>query len=71
VVGTFPDGSHPPIVYQVALAANADPKGQAFHGQASDQGGHNTVAAEAMWPIKEPYKQAWLDDLRKAGLPEK
>jgi molybdate transport system substrate-binding protein len=30
VVGTFPDGSHPPIVYQAALAANVGPDGQAF-----------------------------------------
>jgi tetratricopeptide (TPR) repeat protein len=31
----------------------------------------DTIEAQAVWPLKEPYKQAWLNDLRKAGLPEK
>jgi tetratricopeptide (TPR) repeat protein len=29
-----------------------------------------TVRAEAFLPVREPLKQAYLDDLRKAGLPE-
>jgi hypothetical protein len=30
----------------------------------------DTVAAEAYFPLVEPYGKAWLDDLRAAGLPE-
>ena len=30
-----------------------------------------SIAAESCWAMKEPMKSAWLDDLRKAGLPEK
>jgi hypothetical protein len=26
---------------------------------------------EARWPLKEPLKRAYLDDLRKAGMPER
>ncbi len=29
----------------------------------------DSVAVEALWPLKEPFRQAWLDDLRQAGLP--
>ena len=28
-----------------------------------------TVEDEARWPLKEPLKQAYLDDLRQAGMP--
>jgi adenylate cyclase len=30
-----------------------------------------TLEDEARWPLKEPLKQAYLDDLRKAGMPER
>ena len=30
-----------------------------------------TIATDSCWAMKEPLKSAWLDDLRKAGLPEK
>ena len=30
-----------------------------------------SIATESCWAMKEPMKSAWLDDLRKAGLPEK
>jgi hypothetical protein len=30
-----------------------------------------SIATESCWAIKEPMKGAFLDDLRKAGLPEK
>jgi len=30
----------------------------------------DTIAAEAYFPLVEPYAKAWLDDLRAAGLPE-
>jgi TolB-like protein len=30
-----------------------------------------SIATESCWAIKEPMKSAFLDDLRKAGLPEK
>jgi tetratricopeptide (TPR) repeat protein len=30
-----------------------------------------SIATESCWAIKEPLKSAYLDDLRKAGLPEK
>ena len=30
-----------------------------------------SVATESCFAIKEPMKSAYLDDLRKAGLPEK
>jgi adenylate cyclase len=30
-----------------------------------------TIATDSCWAIKEPMKSAFLDDLRKAGLPEK
>jgi adenylate cyclase len=30
-----------------------------------------TIADETRWPLKEPLKQAYLDDLRTAGMPEK
>jgi TolB-like protein/DNA-binding winged helix-turn-helix (wHTH) protein len=30
----------------------------------------DTMAAEAYFPLVEPYRKAWLDDLRAAGLPE-
>jgi tetratricopeptide (TPR) repeat protein len=35
--------------------------------------GHNhySVALESCFPVKEPMMTAFLDDLRKAGLPEK
>ena len=29
-----------------------------------------SIATESCWAIKEPMKSAFLDDLRKAGLPE-
>jgi adenylate cyclase len=29
-----------------------------------------TIRNEAVFPMKEPFKQAYLDDLRKAGMPE-
>ena len=31
---------------------------------------HDSIAAEARWPLIEPYKAAWLGALRNAGLPE-
>jgi hypothetical protein len=31
----------------------------------------DTIGAEALRPPKEPYKTSWLDDLRRAGLPER
>jgi adenylate cyclase len=30
-----------------------------------------TIEDEARWPLIEPLKQAYLDDLRKAGMPER
>jgi tetratricopeptide (TPR) repeat protein len=30
-----------------------------------------SIAAESCWAMKEPMKSGWLDDLRKAGMPEK
>ena len=30
-----------------------------------------SIAAESCWAMKEPMKSTYLDDLRKAGLPEK
>jgi hypothetical protein len=30
----------------------------------------HTLEDEARWPLKEPLKQTYLDDLRKAGMPE-
>jgi tetratricopeptide (TPR) repeat protein len=30
-----------------------------------------TLEKEARWPLREPLKQAYLDDLRAAGLPER
>ena len=33
--------------------------------------GSFSIATELCWAIKEPMKSANLDDLRKAGLPEK
>jgi adenylate cyclase len=33
--------------------------------------GSFSIATESCWAMKEPMKSAWLDDLRKAGLPEK
>jgi hypothetical protein len=33
--------------------------------------GPHSVQAEACMPIREPMKQKYLDDLRKAGLPER
>ena len=33
--------------------------------------GSFSIATDSCWAMKEPMKSAWLDDLRKAGLPEK
>jgi hypothetical protein len=33
--------------------------------------GPHSVQAESCTPIREPMKQKYLNDLRKAGLPEK
>jgi tetratricopeptide (TPR) repeat protein len=33
--------------------------------------GSFSITTESCWAMKEPLKSAWLDDLRKAGLPEK
>ena len=30
-----------------------------------------TLQDEARWPLKEPLEQGYLDDLRKAGMPER
>ena len=30
-----------------------------------------TIEDEARWPLKEPLEQGYLDDLRKAGMPER
>jgi hypothetical protein len=32
--------------------------------------GPHSVLAESCTPIREPMKQKYLDDLRKAGMPE-
>jgi hypothetical protein len=34
------------------------------------QGRPHSVLSESCTPIREPMKQKYLDDLRKAGLPE-
>jgi len=33
--------------------------------------GPHSILTESCWPVREPMKQKYLDDLRKAGLPEK
>jgi adenylate cyclase len=33
--------------------------------------GSHSIQTESCWPFREPLKQKYLDDLRKAGLPEK
>ena len=33
--------------------------------------GPHSILTESCWPIREPLKRMYLDDLRKAGLPER
>jgi hypothetical protein len=35
------------------------------------KGGAFSIATECCWAMREPMRSAWLDYLRKAGLPEK
>jgi hypothetical protein len=33
--------------------------------------GSHSIQTESCWPFREPLKQKYLDDLRKAGMPER
>jgi hypothetical protein len=58
----------------IAAAANADAGClDEAHAIVADwrKIGPFSIATASCWQIKEPMKQKYLDDLRKAGLPEK